>query len=80
MSSITVSNLETTGLSLFNDKESYLNEIKDAELAMINGGGTLAGFITASSGECVAFGYAAAKGAAAAGVAVYLWLTTTEVK
>lgn len=38
MSSITVYSLDAAGLSLFNDQESYLDNINDAELAKVNGG------------------------------------------
>lgn len=55
MSAIKISNLEAAGLSLFNDQESYLNELNDAELGTINGGGTPAIWATASSVECATF-------------------------
>lgn len=39
MASIKVSDLKTVGISLFRDRESFLNDIKDAELTMVSGGG-----------------------------------------
>ena len=43
MSLISISNLETEGLSLFHDQESYLDEMKNAESGMVSGG--LGGFL-----------------------------------
>jgi hypothetical protein len=56
MSSIAISDLRVTGLSLFEDSESYLQEISDAELGIVNGGTSpVVVFATASSVECATF-------------------------
>ena len=38
MASIKINNLQPAGSDLFNDSESYLNELKDQELDVVNGG------------------------------------------
>jgi len=40
MASITLSQLNVTGSELFQDSESYLNELNDAASVSINGGGS----------------------------------------
>ncbi|MUG94307.1 hypothetical protein F7734_18750 [Scytonema sp. UIC 10036] len=53
MASIEISNLHPVGSNLFNDSESYLNELSDREMLGLEGGilgalgGTLAGLIPA---------------------------------
>lgn len=66
MSSITISELKVTGLDLFEDQESYLTEVSDAEMSAANGGFTtpVVTFITASSPECAAFAGGIVAGAA----------------
>ena len=38
MASIKINNLQSAGSDLFNDSESYLNELKNQELYLVNGG------------------------------------------
>jgi hypothetical protein len=38
MASITISDLHASGSELFSDSESYMNELGDGELQIINGG------------------------------------------
>ncbi len=38
MAYITISDLKATGFDLFNDQESFLNEVTQEELALTNGG------------------------------------------
>jgi hypothetical protein len=40
MATITISDLHVSGSELFSDSESYMNELGDGELQMINGEGT----------------------------------------
>ena len=40
MATIAISDLNTPGLDLFQDSESFLNELKEDELNMTRGGGT----------------------------------------
>lgn len=65
MSSITISELDVAGLSLFMHGESYLDEVTDGELDSVNGGifPAVAAFFAASSPECAAVAYAGAQGA-----------------
>lgn len=66
MSSIAISELKETGLSLFEDQESYLNEVNGEELSPINGASTpVITFVTASSPECAAFTAGIITGASA---------------
>ncbi len=39
MSTINISDLRSTGADLFSDSESYMSELGDSELDIINGGG-----------------------------------------
>ena len=41
MASIKIDNLQPTGSDLFNDSESYLNELNNQELELVNGGSTI---------------------------------------
>ncbi|MBW4641940.1 MAG: hypothetical protein KME23_02790 [Goleter apudmare HA4340-LM2] len=70
MSSIAISDLRVTGLSLFEDQESYLSDIDDTELSMVEGGVPFIVFATASSVECVTFVASLISGAAAGIAAV----------
>ena len=38
MASIKINNLQLAGADLFNDSESYLNELNESELSFTNGG------------------------------------------
>ena len=38
MASIKINNLQPAGTDLFNDSESYLNELKNQELDVVSGG------------------------------------------
>jgi hypothetical protein len=40
MSTINISDLHPAGSNLFSDSESYMNELGDSQLDMINGGAT----------------------------------------
>jgi lactobin A/cerein 7B family class IIb bacteriocin len=40
MSTINISDLHPAGSNLFSDSESYMNELGDSQLDMINGGGS----------------------------------------
>jgi hypothetical protein len=40
VSSVVISELKTTGLNLFEDKESYLDEVNETELTQTIGGAT----------------------------------------
>ncbi|MBW4641942.1 MAG: hypothetical protein KME23_02800 [Goleter apudmare HA4340-LM2] len=73
MSSIAISDLRVTGLSLFEDQESYLSDIDDAELSTVEGGVAFTVFLAASSVECATF-VASLIGGAAAGISAVLKL------
>jgi len=49
MSQIKISKLEPTGLELFEDSESFLNQLTFEEISVIKGGFTLGG-----GGQCTA--------------------------
>lgn len=75
MASIKVSNLDAAGLSLFNDQESYLNDIKEADLTVVNGGASPAVSLAPASSVACATAAAAAGGALIGGLEVlYNWL------
>jgi hypothetical protein len=40
MATIAISDLSITGLDLFSDSESYMNELSDGDMVGIKGGGT----------------------------------------
>lgn len=66
MTSITISEINVTGINLFEDGESYLDEMSDADLGSVNGGfSPLIAFATASSPECAAFAGGLISGAVA---------------
>jgi hypothetical protein len=56
MSSIAISDLDLTGISLFVDRESYLDEVTSEDFDSIHGGSSpICAFAAASSAECAAF-------------------------
>jgi hypothetical protein len=57
MSTIAINDLNLAGLSLFEDKETYLSDVNDNELNIVNGGFTtpVCIFTVASSIECAGF-------------------------
>ena len=54
MATISISDLKPTGSELFFDSESYMSELGDSEINIINGGATTSPFCIAVSAGVVA--------------------------
>lgn len=59
MSTITISELNASGLELFDDSESFLYELSEEELHLVNGGATVAsnvqGNVSIAQGKTVVY-------------------------